>query len=624
MRKMGFAVWGAMVMAGAARGGGELNARRVAFELNRPTDFVAAPGDATRMFIVEQPGIIKVLDLVSGQVLPTAFLNIDGNVSNEFTANSERGLFSLAFHPQYFVDGDPNEGYFFVHYSDNSGSTTIERYRVSQADPNVADPTSALLIFSTFQPFANHNGGTIVFGPRDGYLYIALGDGGSFNDPGNRAQNDFQFLGKILRIDVNHSAPGDPYDLPPSNPFVASDPLDEIWAKGVRNPWRITFDRMTGDLYIADVGQNAVEEIDFQPASSLGGENYGWRCMEGTSCTGLTGCTCNAPALKLPIRQYTHADGLSVTGGYVYRGCGLPSIQGHYFYADFSSGRVWSFKAVNGMATEFQERTADLNPPDAGGAVNQVSSFGQDAAGEMYIVDRGSGNSSTGGQIFKIVAEAPQMPPAGDAPVVVHTGLNGTIFGGYIDPRAESNNGTDLNQGLRQMTLQFSKPVVNRDCTLLDSRSFSVAVTDGAAPTVASVDASQNPRVVVRLNGLPPLQEWTTLVADVQDFEGRAIVSAGNQGPGVDEADRIDFGFLPCDVNNDGSVSPIDLLRFRQIVGMQFTPPEGTREDFADTDRNGAIQPLDLLRFRQLILGTGIATRNWSVDPHNMMLSPRP
>jgi hypothetical protein len=254
-------------------------------------------------------------------------------------------------------------------------------------------------VLTISQPFANHNGGWIAFG-ADGYLYIAMGDGGSGNDPGNRAQDiTSQLLGKILRIDVNgDDFPADTarnYASPSTNPFVGVIGDDEIWAYGLRNPWRNSFDRLTHDLYIADVGQSAVEEIDFQAASSTGGENYGWRCMEGDRCTGFSGCTCNSPSLVLPIHTYTHTgQNCSITGGYVYRGCAISGLGGTYFFADYCSDKIWSFRFDGVNQTEFTDRTVELTPDI--GSISSITSFGEDAYGEIYICDQG-------GEVFKII-----------------------------------------------------------------------------------------------------------------------------------------------------------------------------------------------------------------------------
>ena len=245
--------------------------------LNLPVTVTNAGDGSGRLFIVQQTGQIRILN--GGTLLPTPFLNISGLVS----CCGEQGLLGLAFHPDY-----ANNGFFYVNYTNVAGNTVVARYEVSPTDPNVADPNSAQTVLTQNQPFSNHNGGQLAFGP-DGYLYIALGDGGSGGDPQENGQNLQTWLGKILRVDINgDDFPGDPnrnYAVPPGNPFVG-DPnaLDEIWAYGVRNPWRCTFDRLTGDFFIADVGQNAWEEINFQPAASAGGENYGWDVLEGMHC----------------------------------------------------------------------------------------------------------------------------------------------------------------------------------------------------------------------------------------------------------------------------------------------------------------------------------------------------
>ena len=388
---------------------------RVAGNLDHVVFATHATGDFTRLFIVEKQGFINVLNLKTGVLNATLFLDIDALVGGGTTTNNEQGLLGLAFHPNY-----QDNGFFYVNYTNNSGRTTIARYSVS-GDPEVADAGSALILMSIFQPQANHNGGWIGFGPNDGYLYIATGDGGGSGDndaghtagTGNAQDITNNLLGKMLRIDVDG---GGAYAIPPDNPFVDVTGDDEIWAYGLRNPWRPSFDRATGDLYIADVGQGSREEIDFQPADSTGGANYGWRCMEGNGCTGRSGCTCNDPALTDPIHDYTHNPPpppagfvCAVTGGYVYRGCAIPTLDGTYFLADFCGGAIWSFKVVAGNVTEFTDRTPELTTSIEGFAVNQISSFGEDARGELYIVDQGSGAS---GQVFKIIPVEPTISPA--------------------------------------------------------------------------------------------------------------------------------------------------------------------------------------------------------------------
>ncbi len=360
-----------------------LTSERIVTGLSRPI-YLTHAGDKERAFIVQQRGLVRILDLTTDTILPDPFIDLASRVSQ---SGNERGLLGLAFHPDY-----DSTGLFYVNYTDRStGDTVVAQFSVSAADPNIADPGSFVQIVEISQPFSNHNGGWIDFGP-DGYLYIAAGDGGSGNDPGNRAQTiENMLLGKMLRIDVDgDDFPGDEdrnYAIPASNPFVGVAGDDEIWSFGLRNHWRNSFDRETGDLWMADVGQNAREEIDFQPADSLGGENYGWRCMEGTRCTGLSGCTCNDSELVLPVHEYnTGTDGCSITGGYVYRGSAIPHLRGTYFFSDFCTARIWTFRYDGTNVTDFADRTDEI-APTGGGSIGQVSSFGEDANGELYICD---------------------------------------------------------------------------------------------------------------------------------------------------------------------------------------------------------------------------------------------
>ena len=337
-----------------------LHVELVASGLNGPV-YLTAPNADQRLFFVEQPGRIRIIQ--NGQVLSTPFLDIRSKV----LSGGEQGLLSLAFHPNYAVNG-----FFFVYYTDLAGDNKVERYRVSTADASVADATSAKLILPIPHPVnPNHNGGQLQFG-ADGKLYIAVGDGGSGGDPLGNGQNRSTILGDLLRIDVDA---GDPYAIPPDNPYATSTQFrPEIWAYGLRNPWRFSFDRVGGVIYIADVGQNAFEEINAVP-STLAGVNYGWRIMEGMHCYNAD--TCNQAGLRLPVHEYGRNLGGAVTGGYVYRGTRMPGLQGLYFYSDYTAGGLRSFRLVNGAATE--HRTWPVS-------VNAVTSFGQDAAGELYIL----------------------------------------------------------------------------------------------------------------------------------------------------------------------------------------------------------------------------------------------
>lgn len=319
-----------------------------------------------RLFGIEQLGRIWVIE--DGAELFDPFLDISHLLSADVFsgAYSERGLLGLAFHPNY-----QENGLFFIHYTDMNGNTQIVRYQVSADNPNLADPQSATTILSVVQPFANHNGGQLAFGP-DGYLYIGLGDGGDQGDPFGNAQNPNSLLGKILRIDIN--APF--YTVPEDNPFVGYENMaPEIWALGLRNPWRFSFDRETGDLYIADVGEWVWEEVNVQPADSRGGENYGWEYFEATEQRDPV-----VPNFRFipPSLTYAHNEGCSISGGYVYRGQALPALQGIYFYGDYCSGKMWAARRGDvgeWQSTLFMETTY------------QISSFGEDVNGELYLVD---------------------------------------------------------------------------------------------------------------------------------------------------------------------------------------------------------------------------------------------
>jgi glucose/arabinose dehydrogenase len=378
--------WTSASPAGAQ--GLSLALETVASDLLRPV-VVAHAGDASgRLFIAEQEG--KILVLSQGAVLETPFLDLSTLVTTE---GNEQGLLGLAFHPAF-----AENGFFYVNYTepepnpppdcppppaDCDANTVVARYRVSENDPNLADPSSAQILLRLNQPRRNHNAGALAFGP-DGYLYVALGDGGGPGDPYENAQDLGTLLGSILRIDVDGSPPTEPndlcgpdpgYGLPSDNPFVdQAGACDEIWAYGLRNPWRFSFDRETGDLFIGDVGQNEIEEIDFQPATSPGGENYGWNCFEG-SMEYDNDPPCQGP-LEEPILEYTHDEGRAVTGGYRYRGDLFPQLRSVYFYADYAFGKIWgTVPRCDGVWESRQLLDEDF----------LISTFGEDEAGELYL-----------------------------------------------------------------------------------------------------------------------------------------------------------------------------------------------------------------------------------------------
>jgi glucose/arabinose dehydrogenase len=422
----------------------------------QPVDIVSDPGG--QLYIVEQRGVIKTLSL-DGTVAPEPFLDIRDRVN---TQGWERGLLGLVFHPNF-----PETPYCYVNYTDGAGRTRVAQFSVPLESPIAADPASEYLILSVNQPYSNHNAGDLNFGP-DGYLYIALGDGGSGGDPQGRSQNRQTLLGKMLRIDVDG---GDPYAIPADNPFAQDDfTLDEIWSIGWRNPWRFSFDRATGDMWVADVGQSAWEEIDREPAGAPGGLNYGWRCYEGFAPYNTSGC--NEPTAYVPpVHVYANAPafGCSVTGGYVYRGSQFPNLVGRYIYADYCSDIIWM-----------------LSPDPDGGYVNHealnssgesFSTFGEGADGELYL----AGHSS--GKIYWVTDADACTPPAYSS-----TQVNETC--------AAAEDGSLAIEG-EGLTVSWSTGEEGTGIDNLGAGNYSATVTDaeGCSFEVFFTIANQQPPV---------------------------------------------------------------------------------------------------------------------------------
>jgi len=375
-----------------AQGGSEGDNLTIGLEsvisgLDRPVFITHANDGSGRLFIVEQGGLIRVFQ--NGRLVEPPYLDIRDRVND---GASERGLLGLAFTPDF-----AQSGHLFVNYSDQNGATTITRFTAADAGAATVDPESAVEILSIDQPASNHNGGMLAFGP-DGYLYIGTGDGGAANDKFGNGQNPSTLLGKMLRIDVSgidaREASDQPYAIPADNPWVAvdwqgADVRDEIWAVGLRNPWRYSFDRNTGDLWIGDVGQGKYEEIDMIAAGAVGPLNFGWPIMEGKQCF-PDDVDCDQTGLVSPLLDYTHGGNCSITGGYVYRGEEFPALDGVYFYGDYCSGKIWM-----------------LTPDDTGGWRNQlalstdlrISTFGEDEQGELYVADHGKGD------VYRVVVE---------------------------------------------------------------------------------------------------------------------------------------------------------------------------------------------------------------------------
>jgi glucose/arabinose dehydrogenase len=337
--------------------------------------FAGHAGDGSgRLFVLEQAGRIRVVR--DGLLVRAPFLDIAERIS----AGGERGLLGLAFAPTFTTDGR-----FFVDYTDRDGNTVVSEFRAPDPAADRADPGSERVLLRIDQPFANHNGGALATGP-DGLLWIATGDGGSGGDPLDNGQNLRTLLGKLLRVDPRPAA-GAPYGIPADNPFVdRAGARAEIWAYGLRNPWRFSFDRANGDLWIGDVGQGAIEEVDRWPAGSPGGPNFGWNTMEASACFDPAE-GCDRAGLVLPVAEYGHDRGCSVTGGYVYRGVGVPGLAGTYLYADYCAGTIWGLEAVAGTPAPRVLLDSGLS----------VASFGEDEAGELYVVDL------AGGRLFRVV-----------------------------------------------------------------------------------------------------------------------------------------------------------------------------------------------------------------------------
>jgi glucose/arabinose dehydrogenase len=346
--------------------------------LSKPVFITPAPDTSGRLFIVEQSGQIRIHK--SGSLLATPFLSISSLVSKGY----EQGLLGLAFHPKFTMNRK-----FYVNYTDVNGATVIREYAASAGNANVVDMSTARTLMRIGQPYANHNGGMIAFGP-DGYLYIGMGDGGSSGDPLNKAQNTSSLLGKMLRINVNGTTSTKQYRIPTTNPYVGVAGLDEIWQRGLRNPWRFSFDRANGNLWIGDVGQSKYEEIDRAIRTTTGpgkGINWGWRVMEGRHCFNPSS-GCSTSGKTLPVVEYEHGSGrCSVTGGYVYRGSAIPALVGGYLFADYCSGEIWVITST-AAAPAAKTRLLDTSMV--------ISSFGESSTGELFVIDHG-------GAVYRIV-----------------------------------------------------------------------------------------------------------------------------------------------------------------------------------------------------------------------------
>jgi glucose/arabinose dehydrogenase len=545
------------------------------------TGTVASPvgivnaGDA-RLFVIEQAGRIRIIS--GGAVLPTPFLDVSTLLS---TTGGERGLLGLAFHPNY-----PANPSFYIDYTETDGDIVIARYTVS-GDPNVANAAGTPILTIPHSSESNHNGGQLQFGP-DGYLYIAVGDGGGGGDVPNNAQNINVLLGKILRIDVNAPL----YAIPATNPFAGATPgLDEIWAFGLRNPWRFTFDRVTNDMYIGDVGQNATEEIDFQPASGGGGRNYGWRLMEGSNCFNPSS-GCNPGGLILPILEYGHNPECSVTGGYRYRGP-QPSIAGTYFYADYCSGRIWGATLSGSTWSSVELLDTSL----------LISTFGEGSNGELYLADQGGGKiyridsiDSDGDGVTDSSDNCPSdvnpgqensdgvidmTPPKSFDDVTV---ANSDTAGNACDTDADNDGRSDANEA---SGAGCSGKITN---ALLGDTDGDRAL-DGAECFLGA-----DPTSVVSA----PTQAQCELFAGMGDADADGLLSwrefcyyNTSTSNNNTDGDNCRDGREVASVNANFSVDVIDLLVLAQHAGSYATPGPVYLVNF-DVTKNGSIDVIDL------------------------------
>lgn len=384
-----------------------LNSVRVGTGFTKPIFATSAPGDPTTLYVVEQGGLIRTLNPNTGSVGATPFLNLPGVAGANLVSGGEQGLLGFAFHPDY--SAATGNGHIFVDYTTTGGALRVDRFQVTGGTVNTGSRTTMLTW--AHPSFTNHNGGWIGFNPtatgsNRGYLYISSGDGGDSNDPNNNAQNTNSLLGKMLRIDVLNAS-SSTYSIPSSNPFASGGGAPQVYYTGLRNPWRNSFDRSLGNLFIADVGQGAWEEINYVAAGRPGGLNFGWRDFEGNHDNPGVSGTGDPTGKEFPIHEYSHSVGQSITGGYVYRGPNIidggQPLDGTYFFADYISGRMFSFRYDGTTLTGLTERTSQLQNAVGGGTLSSISSFAEDGFGNLFVIDYGGlGGTAGAGEIYRI------------------------------------------------------------------------------------------------------------------------------------------------------------------------------------------------------------------------------
>ncbi len=593
---------GASVAAPAAAQ--TIDTLRVASALEWPLFVTHAPGEPYFIYIVLKRGRIIRQDLRTGA--QTDFINLDPVIVNPTSVSDERGLLGLAFHPNYATNG-----YFWVYYVSNAATNVVARYQRSAV--GIGNPASAQITVNIADPFTNHNGGWMGFKPADtqGYLYFVDGDGGSGNDPNQNGQNLNTLLGKMVRIDIDglDNIPGNAddgatfYTSPPTNPFVGVAGLDEIWAYGLRNPWRNSFDRLNGALYIGDVGQITVEEHNFQSTSSTGGQNYGWRCYEGNINTGLCGVLPVGPVF--PFHTYPRADGISTTGGYVYRGCAIPAVYGQYFFSDFGSARIWTYGGTSATANPtgpLTDRTADASPPIGGGSVSSVASFGEDAFGEMYIMR----HSTASGEVFRIVPQGNpdldcnnnNVADCGELALGLVADCNGNSVIDSCDIAANASLDCNTNALIDSCEIAANAALDCDSNTVLDSCQIAAnpALDCNANSALDSCEIAGNPALdcnadnaldACQIAANPALDCDGNLQLDSCQIAANPALNDCNGNLMLDACEMI-----PGDANNDRTVNFADITSVLANFGNVYLP--GVLNGPGDANRDGVVNFADI------------------------------
>jgi len=509
----------------------------VSSQIPLPVDVAAPAGDRGRLFVCEKQGQIRVIDLANHSLRPTPFLDIRNSVQTD----NERGLLSVAFHPKY-----AENGFFFVHYSSRTGNNTFSRFQVSALDPEVADPASERVLIAIPHPLNGHNAGRIAFGPLDGYLYLTSGDGGRLHDPQGNAQNPLSLLGKILRIDVDG---GDPYAIPADNPFLGrEDAREEIWALGLRNPWRLAFDSANGDLYVADVGENFWEEITLQPGGTAGGRNYEWNVQEGNHAhTHVVAELSVGPPLG-PFFEYSHGQGYlrgcSIIGGEIYRGCKMPDLQGRYFFADYCNNWVASFRVKDGVAGNVVDHTAAFRNGISPTALSSVVGFGADGRGEIYVLAHPS-------SVYRIIPESEVNHSPTARITTIPSPANVNLSDGQATVKLDGSASDDGDGGAQGLTYNWTQISGLPAQVLTPDQPFTEVVVAALGTyrmrlTVSDGEKTHQATATINVQDGPPVPQILSPAAGASFDAGQTVELVGRA---VDPEDgELDPSHLSWDI----------------------------------------------------------------------------